>query len=334
MEKRQFHLLIIVLLCLATNLKAQWEEPFSHYWEIKGYYNPSFAGKTDYINTAAAYNYKYSDSEYSPQRVVITADMPFQFLQLSHGTGIVAYSESIGKRRNTLLGIQYSFKQQLGKGYLNLGVQGGIYNLNYDTGRINLTHDSLLENTLQSNPMLKNKQVADLAAGISWTSNKFFAGLSILHLNQPLLYQLNSEIDTEKNSNPHLNNTLVSDSINSFISRTYNFIAGYNIGLFNSLEIEPIIWLLHDRVRTIAQATLRLEYDKRFTGGFSVFSESGYSIFAGAAIQGFRFGYAYSAYNMGIVSNKNYNHELFIRYNFPIYSLKPKLQPHKSIRFL
>lgn len=335
MEKQRFYLIISLLLCIATKTKAQWEEPFSHYWELKGYYNPSFAGETDYINTSAVYHYKYTDLEYLPQRVVVTADMPFQFFQLRHGAGIVAYTENIGKLRNSLLGVQYSFRQQLGRGVLNLGIQAGVYNLNYDAGRINLVPDTLLNNEHRFNMMLKDKQVADLTAGISWTSNNFYAGLSVMHLNQPEFYEFIPDTRPETITNQLINsNTLESDSDGSFIPRTYNFIAGYNIGLFNSLEIEPMIWLLRDKEQTLAQATLRLEYDKRFSGGFSLISEAGYSVFAGAAIQGIRFGYAYSVRNMGIGRENNYNHELFIRYDFPIYSFKPKFQPHKSIRLL
>lgn len=318
MEKRQFYFIIIILLCSVSHSHAQWEKPFRHYWGVKGYYNPSFAGETDNIRSAAIYHLQQAGLnnatfENSPQRLTITADMPFQFLQRKHGLGIVAFTENIGSLRNSLLAAQYSFKHQLGGGMLNIGLQAGIYNLNYDAGSINL-HQRL-------NISITDKQIADLNTGISWIGNRFHTGLSVMHLNQPGFDVIpGSDLD--------------SDSIRSYITRTYNFIAGYNIDIINSLEIQPMIWVLHNKNQTQTQATLRLEYDKRFSGGFTLISESGYSFFAGANIQGFRLGYAYTAHNREIEKGTKGDHELFIGYDLSLDSFNPKLQPHKSIRLL
>ncbi len=299
-------------------LHAQWESPFTHYWEIKNYYNPSFAGEKDQISTAAVYRSQLSDIKNRPQRILITADMPFEFLQRKHGVGVVVYSESINRSINYLLASQYSFKQQLGEGMLNIGIQAGVYNLKHDAGSTILITD-----TLQNNPYqyinFTDKQVPSLTSGISWTDNKLYVGVSIMHLNQPRFYILPKSD---------------SDSIISHIPRTYNFIAGYNIPLFNSLEIQPIVWLLHDDNQTQTQATLRLNYDNRFSGGFTLISDAGYSLFAGINTYGFRLGYAYTSHNKKVKKEMKGYHEMFIRYDFALDSFKPKLQPHKSIRLL
>lgn len=292
MIKYRFYYIIIILLCIASKSHAQWETSFSHYWEVIGYYNPSFAGQTDNVRSAALYQLQHTDLNNAPskdfsQRFAITVDMPFQFMQRKHGAGIIAYTESYGTLRNSLIAAQYCFKQQLGRGTFNIALQAGVYNLSY--------------------------QVADLNAGISWIGSRSFAGLSLMHFNRPGFYI---------------------DSTRSHIPITYNFIAGYNIALFNSLEIQPMVWLLHDQNQTRTQATVRLDYDKRFSGGFSLISDNGYSIFAGAMIQNLRFGYAYSAYNKGVWKDSKGNHEMFLRYDFTLDSFKPKKQPHKSIRLL
>lgn len=318
-------------MCVTAKSHAQWESPFSHYWEAKSYYNPSFAGETDHIKTVAFYRTQLSDIKDAPQQVAVTIDMPFQFLQQRHGSGIVAYTESTGKSRNSLLAAQYTFKQQLGNsGILNIGVQAGIFNLEYDKRSLNLITDTVQNKQQLLNVNLTDKQVVDLAVGISWIGNRFYAGFSIMHLNKPGFYISQGYSDSFQQTKLSSG----SDSIRSHIPRSFNFIAGYNISLFNSLEIQPMVWLLHDENQTQTQATVQLEYDKRFSGGFSLLSDNGYSIFAGANIKGFRFGYAYTIYNKGIWKESNGNNELFLRYNFPLDGFKPKIQAHKSIRLL
>lgn len=330
-------------MCIANKSHAQWEEPISHYWELKGYYNPSFAGETDKIRSAGLYRFQKTGIKDSPQQLIFTAEMPFEFIKRKHGAGITAYTENIGSLRNSLIAAQYSFKQQLGSGTLSIGLQAGIYDLNYDAGNFRLNTDTLKSNTLQSNqsgPNIKitDKQIADLNAGISWSGNRFFAGLSLMHLNQPRFHISAgsiSEQTTETGSSQQSINKLTStDSTQSYIPRTYNFIAGYNIGLFNSLEIQPMIGLLHDENRTYTQATVRLDYAKRFSGGFSLISDNGYSFFAGATLQGFSFGYAYTTYNNDNKEVSNRSHELYLRYDLTLDNFKPRSQPHKSIRLL
>lgn len=327
MKKRQFFLIIFTLFCIATKSHAQWEAPVSHYWEAKSYYNPSFAGAKDQISTTAVYQYQRTVIKDSPQRIILTANMPFDFLKRKHGVGLVVYSGNIGSLRNSLLAAQYNFRQQLGTGMLNIGLQTGVYDLSYDSGNIGIFPDSLQNSNLQNNQQLNinltKKQVADISAGISWTGNRFFVGLSIMHFNQPLFY-------TASDSGNNFPNTST-DSTQSQIPRSYNFIAGYNIRLLNSLEIQPMVWVLHDENQTQTQATVKMEYNKRFSGGITLNSESDYSVFAGTTIQGFRFGYAYTLHNKGIVKD---SHELFVRYDFTIDSFKPKMKPHKSIRLL
>lgn len=331
MRKRQVFLIIILLLFTRIQIRAQWERPFNQPWEVKGYYNPSFAGKSNTINLSALYGYKQVDKNHTftlaSQRVVITGDMPFQFLERKHGAGIVAYTENIGSLRKSLIAAQYSFKQSIGRGILNIGLQAGIYNLNFHPETTNISHDTLQNNNQLHSLSKKEMQVADIGAGVSWTGKRFYTGFSIMHLNQPGFNIKSNNSLQDLNANLALlsgNNSLTSDSLQSFIPRTYNFIAGYNIPLFNSLEIQPMLWILSDNNQTQMQAIIRMEYNKNISGGISMISENRYSLFVGTTIQGFNLGYAYT----------NQNHELYIKYNFALYKLKPKIKSHKSIRLL
>ncbi len=327
MKKWRNYFIITLLLCSSIKLSAQWESPITHYWEVKGYYNPSFAGILNSINTTAIYKYQWAGIEGAPQRMVFTADMPFTFLNKRHGAGIIAYTENIGTLRNSLFAAQYSFKQQIGRGMFNIGLQAGIYNLNYDAETVNMTtsFSSISVNTTK-------KQAADIGAGISWTDKKFYVGVSALHINQPVFYVYNVSSPTENSLHNPTNNS--SDSLKSHIPLSFNLTAGYNIPLFNSFEIQPMMLILSNSCHTYTQATVQIEYDNKLSGGFSWISDNGYSIFAGTTIQGFGLGYAYTIHKSGYGKDSNGSHELYLKYDFPLDYFKPKSQPHKSIRIL
>ena len=126
-----------------------------------------------------------------------------------------------------------------------------------------------------------------------------------------------------------------------------------------------MVWLRNSSGKMTVDATLRLEYDKKFSAGASWCVEQGYVVFAGINIKGVEIGYAYGRHtkdlesdsqgstgfegNTGIEGNTGSdagtgsltkgtgnkgNHELYLRYHFPLNAFKPKRQPHKSIRLL
>lgn len=325
MKNRRFLCLSLLLLSCLTVVQAQWDAPLSHYWTVRGAYNPAFAGETEQIRTAAVYRYQWAGIANAPQKVVLTADLPVMWLQRRHGAGIVASSEQMGSLRNTLLAGQYSFRQTWGAGVLQLGLQGGIYSLQYDAGSLHLTPggEPYEPGTLQVNAA--KRQLADLNAGIAWSGRQFTAGLSVLHLTQPAFDAVPDSIAA---------GDLLSDLARSHIPRSWHLMAGYNISLFSPLEIQPMVRVQTDLHVTQLQATLRLTYDRRFSGGLSWLSDDGTTFFAGATLQGMEVGYAYRLHTAGMGKVSNGSHELFLRYDIPLDYFKPKQQPHKSIRLL
>lgn len=323
MEKRRFSFIILLLLWSLAHLQAQWDDPPGQYWAVKGYFNPSFAGETEAISATTLYRYGWTGIENAPRQFYLTTNMPFEFFGRRHGAGLVVYNETVGKLRNSLLAAQYSFKKEIGEGFLHIGLQAGLYDLHFDAGSKHIFEDSIQyrKGTLRVNPT--EKQPIDLSAGISWTGKAFFAGVSATHLNQPRFY-------TQADS---LSADIQSDSARSFIPRSYNFMAGYNIRLFHPLEIQPTVWVQANRDKTLVMATLRMEYNKKFSGGAS-WSNDGYAFFAGAVIRDIELGYAYGSHTSGLGKNSNGSHEFYLRYNFPLDYFKPKRQSHKSIRLL
>ncbi|MCE5206031.1 MAG: PorP/SprF family type IX secretion system membrane protein [Porphyromonadaceae bacterium] len=323
MGKRRLRFISLFLLCCIWPIQAQWDVLFSHYWAVRSFYNPAFTGATEQIRTAAAYRYEWTGIVNAPQKGILTADLPVEFLRRRHGAGIVVFSEQTGSIRNSLLAGQYSYRREIDNGALQIGLQAGIYKLQFDAGnRRTIPGEGYGKPLLQVNPA--DKQLPDLNAGIAWNGKQGFVGLSALHITQPRFYAFSDSVVTD----------LQSDSARSVIPRSLNFMAGYNIALFYPLAIQPMVWVQSDFGETMVQTTLCLEYDKRFSGGFSWLPGDGYVIFGGATFQGLEMGYAYNKHTNGPGSISKGSHEFYLRYDFPLDYFRPKLQPQKSIRLL
>ncbi|MDO5665313.1 MAG: PorP/SprF family type IX secretion system membrane protein [Bacteroidia bacterium] len=316
---------VTLLLCIKTT-QAQWETSFSQFWTAKSYYNPSFAGEIDKIQVAGIYKYQWTGIENSPKHIFLSTDMPIELLGMRHGVGILTYNNSIGNERNNILAIQYTFKQKIGKGMLNIGLQAGRFELNFDAASAHLTADSTKNNhkTIKANPT--DKKGIALNAGVSWTTKNYYIGAAVMHINQPKFYSMN---------NPTSSGSTTNDSTLSKIPISYNFIGGCNIHAFHPLfEIQPMVLVLTDLTDTRLQTALRMVYNKKYSAGASWNGKRGYSFFAGAVIQEIEFGYAYDLHTSGIGKESKGSHEISIKYRFPIDLFRKKPMPHKSIRLL
>lgn len=314
-----------LLFCVKT-AQAQWDAPFSQFWAAKPFYNPSFAGESEQIQASAIYRYQWAGIESAPNKMLLSADMPIEFLNMRHGVGVLTHSENVGNMRNSLYAAQYTLKTKLGKGFFNIGVQAGFYDVNFDAGNIRFFNDSTKNNRTAVKVNPADKQVLDVNAGISYTGKKFFAGISASHINEPRFFAVNDSLS---------NVDIQSDSALTKIPRSYNFMTGYNITFPNPLyEIQPMVWVQSDLSYTRVQATLRVVYKKQFSGGASWVKDDGYVFFTGAVIQGVNARYAYSWHTSGLGKSSKGSHEIYVRYTFPLDIFSEKRAPHKSIRLL
>ena len=319
-------LFTVSLLLCQVSARAQWDVSLNQYWSNKGYYNPSVAGASEGIRISGAYRHRWSGMEGAPKTTIVTADMPFRFAGKQHGVGIVVSTEIMGSNNNSLLAAQYAYRQKVENGYLSAGVQAGIYRLAFDAVNLTLTSDSAANNTAMIRTNFTDKSVIDFNAGLSWKGQYFFVGVSAMHLSEPSFYAQPDSTTT--------NNEQTTDSIKYHIPRSYNFIASYNIPLFYSLEIQPMIWVQGTNTATQIQATMRAIYKQKYSGGASWVKDDGYVFFAGARILDIEVGYAYSLHTQGIGKQGNGSHEIYIGYRIPIDSFDKKSTVGKSIRIL
>lgn len=315
----KFRLFTIIFLLLIgfTEVHAQWDAQISQYWRVKPFFNPSFAGETDSIQLTALHRQQWVGISGAPKTFIVTANMPFNFMERKHGVGLMMMTESIGLFKNSTMSGQYVYKKKIKKNLLNIGLQINISNLSFKASDIVIPESNDHEQGDDAIPTGSSESSSTFDGGIgaSWIGPKYYVGLSASHLWEPSF-----RLDENRST---------------YLARTYYLTAGYNIGFRNPLyELQPSFLLKSDAITTQLDVTARIVYNKMFNGGISWRKDDGFIFLLGVTFKSFDAGYAYDLSTSQISRVSNGSHEFFVRYNMPINLDKTKKNKHKSVRVL
>ncbi|NDW08401.1 type IX secretion system membrane protein PorP/SprF [Dysgonomonas sp. 520] len=316
MQLRTLILLFSVCMCFAE-VHAQWDTQISQYWRIKTYYNPSFAGEIDSLHVGGLHRQQWVGIDNAPKATIISADMPFNFLDRKHGVGALVVTESKGLFKNTTMSGQYVYKKKFKKNLLNVGIQLGIANISFDAAGIEIPdsndHDKGDEGIPGSDA--DNSSAFDMGLGVSWIAPNYYVGFSATHVMEP--------------------NITLDKTRSAYIPRTFYLTGGYNIKLRNPLiELQPSFLVKSDLVATQIDVTARAVYNKMFNGGISWRKDDGFIFLLGVTFRNFDVGYAYDLSTSAISTVSKGTHEFFVRYAMPLNLDKPKKNRRKSVRVL
>lgn len=311
--KRQVLVIWALLFLTLTEVRAQYDVSFSHYFDMEPYFNAAAVGQESKLNVTGMYAIEFAGFENNPQTAYIAADMPLYFLKNYHGMGVQLMNDKIGLFTHQRLSLQYAFKRKLFGGMLSIGVQAGFLSEDFDGTKVDV-EDS-------GDPALTNSQLTgsgiDFAAGVYFSHRNWYAGLSAQHLNCPTIK--------------------LGETNELKIDGTYYLTGGYNIKLRNPfLTIKPSVLVRTDGVAYRADLTGRLVYknDKRMLYcGLSYSPTNSVTALVGGSFHGVNVGYSYEMYT-GAISPGNGSHELFVGYQTDINLVKKGRNKHKSVRIL
>ncbi|MDR0824782.1 MAG: type IX secretion system membrane protein PorP/SprF [Prevotella sp.] len=291
---------------------AQWDTQISQYWRMKNFYNPSFIGENNAIEASLLHRRQWVGIENAPVTSLISLNMPVNFLGKEHGVGALVVNDKLGLFSNTAMMAQYTYKLKLRKDrYLNIGLQAGLMNINFDASGIKIPDDQKEDVEL---PAVAGDKKFDTGLGISWITPNYYIGVSATHLLEPRF-----DIDEEHSS---------------YVARIYYAVGGYNIKLNNPLiELQPSVLFKSDAVTYQVDVTAKIEYNKMFNGGISWRKDDGFVFLLGVRIKSIDAGYSYDLSTSAISKVSNGSHELFIRYSMPVEKKKER-HSGKSIRIL
>jgi type IX secretion system PorP/SprF family membrane protein len=323
----KFNYIILFFLLFILDSGAaygQWDSQISQYWNMKNFYNPSFAGERNVAESAVLHRRQWVGITNAPVTSFVTLNMPVNLLGKEHGVGAIMINDKFGLFSNTTTMLQYTYKFKFKKNrYLNIGLQGGMANIDFDASKIETYANSSNETGSEEgeeNPdsgipatAIGDKKL-DFGLGISWITPDYYIGASVTHLLEPKL-----DIDEETATS---------------VSRIYYLVGGYNIKTGNPLiELQPSALFKSDAVTWQLDVTAKVEYKKIFDGGISWRKGDGFVFLLGVKIRNIDAGYSYDLSTSAISKVSHGSHELFIRYSFPLEKRKERYSG-KSIRIL
>ena len=279
-------------------------------------YNPGVSGVSGMICATAMTRQQWVGFKGAPSTTSFSVNAPVNLFHISSGVGLLVESDNTGFDKDISLSGSYSYLMDLGQGKLGIGLRLGMLNKAIDPkwsipegdSHTPVTGDPLI-------PETKESYVAfDASLGAFYKTDKYYAGLSITHINQP-------KIKFSKGT--------------PYVSRHYYLTAGYNIQLSNpSFELLPSIFVFSDGKATQASINTLIRYNKKVWGGVSYRAGDAISGLIGFELfNGIRIGYAYDFPKTDIRKSTTGSHEFMVNYCFDL-SLGKSPMRYKSIRFL
>ena len=311
---RKWLLTALLLVCTFGRVQAQFDVHFTHYWEMKNFYNPAGAGADKKMKVYAAYSDQMSGFENNPKTILINIDAPIPFIRSDHNLGLGVVNDEIGRFENQHLYLNYAYGFKLFGGRLAIGAQAGLINCTFNNNGL-IFGESNIDPAFPSGNADGN--TVDFGAGLLYQHKYFYAGLSGIHLNSPLV--------------------LIGEKNEMEVDPYFNFMAGGNIPIKNTLlSVQPTLQVMTDFVGWRADITARGTYSyqgKEFFGGITYSPTVSVAFILGVEMMNITASYAYELFTSG-VGAQNGSHDIFIGYKMDLEIFKKGKNKHNSIRIL
>ncbi|MCH5218269.1 MAG: PorP/SprF family type IX secretion system membrane protein [Muribaculaceae bacterium] len=309
-----------------VTMKAQDELMLSQHWALPTFYNPANTGNTDFLRIRGGARLQWLGIENAPRSFFGAADTPFLVGGKRIGVGVTAMQESLGLFANLNIGLQVSYKLNLGKGTLSIGLQPAYFNSQFKGSKVVLPdgddYHQGSDTSIPTQDLTGNH--FDLSAGISWTHRFFTVGLSCMHL-----------------LNPKVNLTMQGSQSNeqqqyqTELPRQLYLIADGNIPLKNTLfELQPSLLLTSDLSWFTGEIAMRATYNKFLSFGVLYRYQDAVGVTIGGEYKNFFLGYAYEYPLSGINKASSGSHELVAGYSLKLDFSGKNKNKHRSIRLM
>lgn len=313
--KRKYFL--IALLSVSINVFAQYDAHFSHYWAVENLYNPAAMNKNSQLNITGSYAMQMAGYTRAPGSMYFGANTVLPFDRARHSGAVILMNENIGLFSHKRLLVNYAYKVKIGKGWLNIGAQGGVMSEGFDNSELELIdkNDPAFPTSGQEG------SGADIGAGLYYYNRGYYIGLAATHLNSPRIYY-----SKDGNKSAYLD-----------IKPAFYSMGGCNIQLNNPLlSLQPCFMVATDTDYTRIDLTLRGRYEYEsatFSGGLTYSTGTSVTVLLGGKYKQVTIGYAYELFTSG-VGAINGSHDLVVSYSMDVDFFKKGKNVHKSVRFL
>jgi type IX secretion system PorP/SprF family membrane protein len=307
-------------LLLIINLAAigQQDPQFTNNMYYKLGVNPGYAGAENAISGIILNRYQWEGMKGAPKTLVFSVDAATNLFGTPGGVGLNIVSDQLGFSKNILINASYAHKTELSFGTLGIGFSAGFYNQSIN-GEWEVPEDDYgIYTQPGSDPAIPQGEVSqlafDLGGGLYLSSNQYYLGISVTHINQPAIQY--------------------DDYASAYLSRHYYLMGGYNIKLADPLfELRPSFLFKSDLATWQVDVNTNVVYDDRFWGGISYRVNDAVALLLGLELaNGLKVGYSFDLVTSAIGYYGFASHEIFISYSVNLE--RNSSQKYKSIRFL
>ena len=164
----------LLFITLASASFAQQTPLFSQHTFNKLLINPAYAGNQDQLQVTTLHRRQWDNFEGAPTTNTIAAHKSVKGKNI--GVGLVVSSDKIGIHTDQRVYVSYAYKIKMAHGTLAMGIQGGFSRLQSDFSVLHLkTDDALVRG-------YRNTFTPNFGAGLYYSNESFFAGLSVPYL--------------------------------------------------------------------------------------------------------------------------------------------------------
>ncbi len=299
---------ILIVSCLAAMLlphlaKAQQDPQFSQYMFNRFYLNPGATGinqewaEASLLHRSQWLGYQGTfDDGGAPNTQLLTFNIPVT--KYNFGVGLHVLNDNLGPLNTTeiLLSLAYHIKLKNDR-IISIGGRGGFLNskISFDKLRFVDDRDPLNIGSAQ------NEMTPDFAAGIYYSSPKYFGGISVNHLQEPAL-NYGREL---------VFNTLV---------RHANILIGANYDVSDNIRISPTAIMKSDLNSYSFEFSAVGSYDDKYELGLSMRELEAAIIMVGMRFMKdnrMRLGYAFDYTMVARNAKETSSHEIMLTYRMP-----------------
>jgi type IX secretion system PorP/SprF family membrane protein len=322
---KKITLSIASLLIGSAALFGQQDPQFSQFMYDRLSINPGFAGSNDAICATLFGRQQWSGFSGQPNTALLNVSAPIS--SIKSGLGATVYLDEIGPQNTTAFRLSYAYHLKIsGATKLGLGVSIGLLSSRLDNNWRaydydddgNLTGGGLGSGIGDPSIPQGNERAStfDASFGAYLYNPKYYAGISVVHLNEGDLSNMNIKV-----------------------ARHLYFMAGYDFELTPMITLTPHVLAKTDLASTQGDVNATATYDNTFWLGVSYRLEDAIAPMAGYQY-GFpdgkstlRIGYSYDLTTSELNNYSSGSHELMLGYCYRLLKPLPK-RIYKNPRFL
>ncbi|MDD4993445.1 MAG: type IX secretion system membrane protein PorP/SprF [Paludibacter sp.] len=310
---------LLSLLCIGFAF-SQLDVQLSQYMFHTSEFNPAAIGEGNLIQITGQHRIQWVGIPNAPQTTVFSINSPLKIGTGTSGIGFKFMNDKAGLFTNQTAHLQYAFKKKLGEGMLSVGADLGFVSIGFHGDSITAHKISIGEyhNDLTSDLQIPQLYVSgmsfDMNVGVFYSTPKFYAGVSYLHVNGP-------KVDW---------NEMQFKQVGALFAT-----GGYSYTMEDpKYVVKPSMLFKTDFTTLQLDLSTRVEFNNKYWGGLSYRWGDAVVFLAGINLAGgLGVGYSYDLPVSKIILGSSGSHEILLTYSFE-YVFGKRTSKFKSIRIL